>query len=864
VAREGQAVLLDRFLPADISGPRARYRLKSGQHSFCLQGDDPYFTGLTLSDDDGKVLFRMPRGEHCRSVRLPKGTYTLRARHSNAVPDPDKLTFLGVDEPTPPLHDANGNPLGGYWAITPLNGNDVDTGVLRPAPPPRNLGDIYSNDMPLIADFQGFQWNEESLFSFPPSGPPVPLGPPGFFLDMTYIDSPETTWVVVSGNHDCNQRPALCNFFGQSPNNSYHRTLAINDLGHYEFTFSWPAGSSSLYFSAQNSAFSPNSLQGNSGSAPQGTKMFTQFRYYPDSTQMQPLNQGEVAFFEKCNYQGKSVVATNSFEPSSYSINGNSNNQFLSVRLSNNTTVQLSTLDTPGGTPSQSYFVFEDTACLPASLFVANLIYPIDKVISGNQTFACPNCRLVNANLSNVNIQDSDWQQANMSGATLSTVQFSAQTNLSGAKFVKGTLSNVSFEGATLTGADFTGATLNCVDLSGTQTSPRDLTVVNLSGAIWQTGSSCRNNLSYTRLSTTTLPPTFWKTANLTGAVFTDLTPGMPLSTQANPLDLTGAQLSGVDFKQVSLDYAVMPSAHLEGASLGGCSLRHANISGATLYGTNLDTANLDGASLSKAFLNAGAGGHAATLVGAFLRNANLSGAQLSGADFTNASFFGTNASGLSQCAIVSGFTQACASASGATLNNAEFSGAFLFGVDFSSSNIQGVHFGNAILIGANFDKASLTGDTQLGTDSGFPGAFLQGTNFSTASQLLNISMINAYLDFSSQGNAFVTQLSGNHTLFPGSSNPGQPICVQMIYSNGSTVPTNNGTMRCPDSSQPSTGCGGTTAQNTAWKSKVDISAVGSYQFDATYTPAATQPFCSLDPNNNWFTGGLGNVRKKH
>src|SRR6185437_14493290 len=30
VAREGQAVLLDRFLPADISGHRVRYRLKSG------------------------------------------------------------------------------------------------------------------------------------------------------------------------------------------------------------------------------------------------------------------------------------------------------------------------------------------------------------------------------------------------------------------------------------------------------------------------------------------------------------------------------------------------------------------------------------------------------------------------------------------------------------------------------------------------------------------------------------------------------------------------------------------------------------------------------------------------------------------
>jgi hypothetical protein len=122
--------------------------------------------------------------------------------------------------------------------------------------------------------------------------------------------------------------------------------------------------------------------------------------------------------------------------------------------------------------------------------------------------------------------------------------------------------------------------------------------------------------------------------------------------------------------------------------------------------------------------------------------------------------------------------------------------------------------------------------------------------------------MINAYLDFSSQGNAFVTLLSGNHTLFPGSSNPGQPMCVQMIYNTGSTVPTNNGTMTCPDGSQPSAGCGAMTAQNTAWKSQVDISAVGSYQFAATYTPAANQPFCN--PNPNWFTGGLGRVKKNH
>lgn len=858
-ALPGQAVLLDRFLPAAASGPVARYRLKSGQHSFCLHGGDPYFTGLTLSDEHGRRLFRMDRGECCRTVRLRRGTYTLRVLHSNASPDPDKLTFLSVDEPNPPLHDANGNPLGGYWAIRPLVGNIPNVGVLRPAPPPRNLGGIYSNDMPLIADYQGLTWDEQSLFSFPPSGPPVPLGPAGFFLDMAYLASPDTTWTLISGNHDCSQRPATCNFFGQSPNPGYHRTLAINDLGNYQFTFSWPDASSSLYYRVQTNSLALTAIQGGNGSPSQATKMFVTFRYYPDSTEMQPLNPGEVAFYEGCNYQGKAVVSASAFNPFSYSIDGNSDNQFRSVRLSNNTIVELSTGE-PGGNQSKSHFIVNDQACLPDQLFDADLVFPMDKVISGlgNTTFNCPNCRLENANLYTVNFQNSNWQQADMTGATLRGVQFTSKTNLQDAKFIKATLSNVSFESATLTGTDFTGATLSCVDLSGTAADPRDITALNLSPASWVTSPSCRNNLSYTKLSIAILPPSAWKNVILTGAVFTDLTPSTILSTQANPLDLTGAQLSNFDFKQAVLDYAVMQSAHLDGAVLRGCSLRHVNLHAATLYGARLNNANLDGASLSEAFLNPGPEGSITTLVGAFLRNANLAGAQLTGADFTDASFFGTNASGTSSCPIVSGFTQACASARGATLNGTEFSNAFLFGVDFSSATIQGVHFGNAILIGANFDRASLTGDTQQPSASGFPGAFLQGTNLNTTAQLLNISFTNAYLDFSNQGNAFTMQLGNDHTTFPGWD--GQPVCVQMIYNSGSTVPTNNGTMMCPNGSTSTSGCGATNAQNTAWKSPVDISAVGTYQFDATYTPAAQQQFCN--PNANWFTGGLGRVKK--
>jgi len=522
--------------------------------------------------------------------------------------------------------------------------------------------------------------------------------------------------------------------------------------------------------------------------------------------------------------------------------------------------VQLSTGKPGGNPPPQSPFITSDQPCLPDQLYDADLVFPLDKIISefGNPNFSCPTCRLVNANLSGVNIQNSNWQQADMTGATLNNVHFTSETNLQGAKFIKATLSNVSFESATLTGADFTGAALTCVDLSATAASPRDITALNLGPASWVTSPSCRNNLSYTKLTMSILPPSAWKNVILDGAVFTDLTPRATLSTQARPLDLTGAQLSNFDFKQAVLDYAVLQSAHLDGAGLRGTSLRHVNLHAATLYGAKFNNANLDGANLSEAFLNPGPSGNVTSVVGAFLRNVNLAGAQLSGADFTDASFFGTNASGTSSCAIVSGFTQACASAHNATLNGTEFSNAFLFGVDFSSATIQGVHFGNAILIGANFDKASLTGDPQQPSASGFPGAFLQGTNLNTASQLLNISLANAFLDFSSQGNAFTMQLSNDHTTFPGWN--GQPVCVQMIYNSGSTVPINNQTMTCPDGSPPTGGCGATSAQNTAWESPVNISAVGTYQFDATYTPASQQQFCS--PNANWFTGGLSRVRK--
>lgn len=855
---EGPRVIwLDSQLASGPKEPVIRYKLERGEHLFCLKGNDPYYTGLSLRDGQGRVIFNISSAEHCRAIYLEHGHYIIHVHHSRSVPDPGKPSSVGVDAPeSVPIHDANGNPLGGYWAIS-ANGHAV-----HPLPPPKNLGDIYTNDMPVVVDNTQTSWDETSLFSFPPQQHPLALAPSGFFLDLFNPPAEQSgNEFLISGNHECELNIFNCDALGVGPPTD-SRGLTINDLGYWQFTLTHPRFGNTTYFAISPSAVAPNSIRALPNVTPQ--KFALQFRYYPDGSTIGTLTEGEIAIFEQCNFQGPAVVATNLFEPSSLRIGGNTP-QFLSVRLSNNTAVSLTTQGpNPFDPPGEPFWIYTDTACLAKPLMIATNTLPLDQLIGGmgNTNFSCPNCKLENAEFGNVNIQNADWRGADMTKATLVNAKFTAGTKLNGAKFVQAELIATSFTGAILDGANFTGATLSCVDFSGTSNNLRDLTGLSLTNVIWVQNPGCLSNLSYTKLTTAILPPSYWKYADLTGAVFTDLTPGMHLSTQTNPLDLTGAKLAHINFNQASLDYAVLNSADLTGANLRNSSLRHISLESALMYGVNLDNANLDGADMYNAYLDALPNGNGATLIGAFLRNVNLSKSHLNGASFTNASFFGSTAP--ASCLSGQGFTNNCASASGATLNGAIFAGAFLYGVDFSGATIQGIQFANAVVIGASFANATLTGDPRYQAGSGFPGAFLQGTNLGSTKQLLDISLLNAYVDFSG-ANAFTMKLSGNHTVFPGYANPGEPVCVQLSYSNGTAAPTNNATLMCPHGSLPSTGCGAQIASNTAWKSQVDISASGTYQFDATYTKASPQQFCT--PDQSWLFGGVGDSRpprKRH
>lgn len=102
-------------------------------------------------------------------------------------------------------------------------------------------------------------------------------------------------------------------------------------------------------------------------------------------------------------------------------------------------------------------------------------------------------------------------------------------------------------------------------------------------------------------------------------------------------VNLSGEDLSGIDFQAVNLGGANFHEANLSKANLSGANLIRAELRGANLTRANLEECNLSWATLSWSLLN-----------GATFRDANLHGTIFSWAsvietDFTNARFFYTS-----------------------------------------------------------------------------------------------------------------------------------------------------------------------------------------------------------------------------
>jgi hypothetical protein len=71
-AQQGQVVILDG--PAtDANGATIRYRLQAGRHEFCLQGNQPYFSGIVLENAFGQEVLRNESRLKCVKADVPAG-----------------------------------------------------------------------------------------------------------------------------------------------------------------------------------------------------------------------------------------------------------------------------------------------------------------------------------------------------------------------------------------------------------------------------------------------------------------------------------------------------------------------------------------------------------------------------------------------------------------------------------------------------------------------------------------------------------------------------------------------------------------------------------------------------------------------
>jgi uncharacterized protein YjbI with pentapeptide repeats len=850
MARANQLVVLDELSP-NFDGHEISYFLDAGVHEFCLRGGESAFPGFTVRNEAGEKLLQVNGNPRCSKAEFSQGIYRVLVRQkSSSVLPPDRAAAIEVDPFNPAISDASGNALPGYWGVQVDSSLDPAhrTGLLRQILPPlTNQRGGAAQGIPFIplgAVFNNQQIDRYSLFEF--SGSDVWHSFTKSTLSQFYtFDLSTSSWLGVDAtpcpnDHGCD--PLL-------------RT--VTNMGHYQFqlkTGFFPLG----FVSTPTSPLILSTPEN-----PPFATFTAVYRYFPDGN-VGTLQPGEVALWGSCNYSGPAIVigASSPVFQEWDSADVPLGTMGQSIKFGNNTSGVLFTGVNYAGSSST---IITNTSCRPNTPPIGSLqIQSSTSILAA--TNACPGCLLNGVNLSG----------QKLSGA-----------NLNGAQLNGAVLTNTSLNGASLAGANLTGSTISCTDFSGTAQQSVDLSSTTLASLKFVSQSGCRANFSYTTVPATAFPPSQIPQVNLTGAVLLGLK-DYPLSSQAQPLNISGAQLTGASLEYATLDYSTgwsnaavtgiqilggsfqfadMQSVDMSNAVLNGANLSNAKLNDALLqkinlatvpqygasklYGTILIGANLDGATLQGASLTNTGNGPATTLEGAFLRNVNLSSAQLSGVDFTNASFYGIQPAGNSKCAIqAKTYTANCASASGATMNNTLFSNAYLFGVDFSGSNttIQGVQFANSVLVGANFSQANISVDPLVKVNSGFGGAFLQGTNLGPPTTLNGVTLYQAFVDFRPQGNSINLMLDGKHTQFRGYwGTAGVFVCAEMNYTTPTQVPTINSTITCPNGSTTSCGSADPSGANVAWNGGVDLSSYASYQFNSTYTAAKKVPVCKAD-----------------
>ena len=360
---------------------------------------------------------------------------------------------------------------------------------------------------------------------------------------------------------------------------------------------------------------------------------------------------------------------------------------------------------------------------------------------------------LINANLSNANLEYATLTNASLTGANLSNANLSYGT-LTGANLTGANLSNAFLYSATLTNANFTNATVTGGSFGTTSLTSSQLYSTasyqagNLQGIDLDSNNMTGWNLSGQNLTNANL---IWVTvtnANLTGANLSNANLGGGTLTNAN---FTNATVTGANFGYTSLTSSQLYSTanyqagNLQGIGLGsnnmtGWNLSGQNLSNAFLYSVTLTNASLTGANLSNAFL------FSVSLTNASLTGANLSNANLSYGTLTGANLTGVN---------LSNANLSYGTLTGANLTGANLSNAFLYSATLTNAN-----FTNATVTWAFFGSTSLT-SSQLYSTANYQAGNLQGigldSNNMTGWNLSGQNLSNAGLSYGTLTNANLT-----------------------------------------------------------------------------------------------------------
>lgn len=244
-----------------------------------------------------------------------------------------------------------------------------------------------------------------------------------------------------------------------------------------------------------------------------------------------------------------------------------------------------------------------------------------------------------------------------------------------------------------------------------------NLSGANLSSINFREANLSVANLSGSNLTEADLRKTKLNVAKLSGA---NLTRANLAEANLNVANLTLADLNHADLRQASLVRAEMARSELSTANLS-----YANLSGADLKDAKLRQANLSHANLSRADLKW------AACTGANFSQANLHGTDLSSCDFSGADLRNTELrqANLSRAnlrgANLSGANLRWADLSGADLSWADLSGARLSGANLTGVNLSYANLLGTILVHADLTRASLIGADWAGSD--LSGATLTG-----------------------------------------------------------------------------------------------------------------------------------------